>query len=275
MNALALATLVVIAGVGGCEPMRATHDAPEPTSSSPVGAGPGGLLPSVCVGQDDVRTWERVDPATVDWKVPDSWRGSQCAWSVTMQNGVPIVFARDSTRDTPRCPEEDSSGQRCSVRRGRAGVLVGHDGGEWGGELSWRATHGSFRRLLLDRNVIDILPAGTNFIALTYLGHGSEPRAVEVFDTGTRFEVGRAVDLPGLPTATAVQSDGNILVAAGRSLLRLSRNLQTHQLLENLPYHSVSLTIASPELVYLGMYGVVVELNMSATQPTQTWLYPF
>jgi len=275
MKVLALATLIVTAGMGGCEPTPA-QSAPEPESSSPLGAGPGGLLPSVCIGRDDVRAWRRVDPATVNWEVPDSWRGSECAWSVTMHNGIPIVFAKDEARRaTPRCPDGNSSGRRCVFQRGRAGLLVGYDGGEWGGSLGWQAPSSDSRHVLLDANVIAILPAVNNFVALTSVGHGSESRAVEVVDMGDRFEVGRTVDLPGPPLASAVESGGSILVGARRTLLRLSRGLQPHLLLESLVRTPVSLTIASSEIVYVGMQGLVVELRMSTTPPTQTWLYPF
>jgi len=262
--------------VGGCEPTAATPSAPEPESSSPLGAGPGGLLPSVCIGRDDLRAWRRVDPATVNWEVPDNWRGSQCAWSVTMHNGVPIVFAKDEARDaTPRCPDGNSTGRQCAFQRGRAGVLVGYDDGEWNGSLSWHAASSASRHVLLDANVVAILPGIGNFVALTYVGHGSDCRAVEVVDTGDRFEVGRTVDLPGVPSASTVESDGSILVGAGRTLLRLSRSLQPHQLLDSLVHRPLSLTIESREIVYVGMRGLVVELRMSATPPTQTWLYPF
>lgn len=276
MKALALLTLVVMAGASGCEPTRATRGTPEAQSSSPRGAGPGGFLPSVCVGQDDVRTWKRADPSTINWNVPESWRGSQCAWSVTMHSGVPIVSATDEKRDALRgCPHEDSSGQPCVVQRGRAGVLIGFDGGEWGGSLSWRAAGGAFRHVLLDSNVVAILPAGDEFVALTYVGHGSEGRAVQVLDMGNGFNVGKIVDLPGAPSAGAVESAGTILVAAGKTLLRFSRGLQQEQLLDSFARHPRSLTIASPETVYVGMHGLVVELQMSVTPPTQTWLYPF
>lgn len=275
MKALALVMLVVIAGPSGCESTGATPGVPEATSSSPVGAGPGGLLPSLCVGQDDVRTWKRVDPATVNWEVPESWRGAQCAWSVTMRSGVPIVSARDNSDPTRRCPQEDSSGGRCAVQRGRAGFLVGLDRGEWGGSLSWRTKEGAFRHMLLDSNVVAILPAGNEFVAFTYVGHGSDGRAVEVIDTGKEFKVGRMVDLPGPPSASTVESNGSILVAARSVLLRLSRGLQLDQLLDNFVRSPVSLTVASREIVYVGMRGLVVELQMSTTPPGQIWLYPF
>lgn len=275
MKALAL-VFPIIVSVSACESTRVTQSAPA-ESSAPLRAGPGGFLPTVCLGQDDARAWQRTDPTTIGWEVPETWRGSQCPWSVIMRNGIPIVVAGARARKsaTPEFVPEDTSERPGAVQRGRSGVLAGFDGGEWGGSLRWYSVPDAPGHVLLDSNVVALLRTTERFVALTYVGHGSQGRAVEVLDKPGGFEVGEMVDLPHAPSTGAVETGGDILVAAGRTLLRLSRGLQATVLLDNLVRPPVSLAIAERDTVYLGMHGLVVELQMSTEPPTQTWLYPY
>lgn len=278
MNALTLAALSVMVGAFACDSTATAPSTPasESDRSTTLGADPGGILPSVCLGKEDLRAWQRIAPDAVGGRVPENWRGSDCSWSVMMQDEIPIVFAtpRNENARLDFIPP-DTSERPSAVARSASGALVGFNRGEWGGELVGYPKNGRHGSVLLDNNVVSILPAFGQFIALTYLGHGSRPRALAVRDTGHGFEVGRVVDLPGVPTAAALRSDGSVLIAAGHTLLALSRALELHELQRNLVQSPHSIALGPSGIIYLGMYGIVVELRTSTTPPTETWLYPF
>jgi hypothetical protein len=279
MRALALAALAGLVGAETCDSGNGGQPSAEPERVATRGADPGGFLPSVCMGQDDVRTWRRAEPGAVpiDRESRRAWRGSQCDWSVVVHEGAPIVFAQRPPTLPPTFSPGDTSGPPSAVQTGGPGVLLGFDGGEWGGSLSWHTAGGTLQRRLLSSNVVDIVAAFGGFLVLTYEGHGSRPRVVEVRDVAGRFEVGRTAELPGVPSGAAVEREGTVLVATGKGLLRISGDLLVRPVLEANWWmmNPVSLAIGDQGIVYVGMRGLVVELQMSSQRPTQTWLYPF
>ena len=60
-------------------------------------------------------------------------------------------------------------------------------------------------------------------------------------------------------------------------MLRLSRELRLSHVLDAdwWMLNPVSLALWRHGTAYVGMRGVVVEVQLSATPPKQTWLYPF
>jgi hypothetical protein len=280
MKVLAWVALSVSTIAGACEsdPNPRSTGMAEPERAAVFGAGPGAFLPSTCMGRDDVRAWRRAAPRDVPIEIGarETWAGSHCDWSVVMHDGAPIVSA-----DHPRTlklpvPVEETTGRLRAVQDAGPGVLLGFDGGEWGGSLTWyEKTTGAHR--LLDSNVVAILPAFGNFIALTYEGHGSRGRGVELRVQGGRLEIAKTVDLPGAPMGAGVESDGTILVATGKGLLRLSHDLQVRPVLDAEWWilHPVNLAIGRAGIVYVGMRGIVVEVQMTTDPPTETWLFPF
>src|SRR5688500_17737106 len=84
-----------IAGACDSETNPQTRGIVEPERAPFVGAGPGGFLPSTCMGQDDLRAWRRAVPrdAPLDVGARETWPGSHCNWSVVMHGGVPVVSA--------------------------------------------------------------------------------------------------------------------------------------------------------------------------------------
>lgn len=280
MKAVALVALSVLTDAGSCDSTASEQTTPEPERSFVTGADPGGFLPSVCLGQDDLRAWRRAEPTNLPIGEPRMTSpGSECEWVVVMRNGIPIVFADRKNRHALPAgfSRADTSDYPRAVQKGRAGVLLGFDGGEWGGSLRWYSENGALKQQLLDSNVVAILPAFGQFVALTYVGHGSHGRVVEVRDGAGRFDIGRAIDLPRPPYAGGVEADGTILVVTGEGLFRLSPDLQITQLLEANWWmlHPVSLAIPHRNTVYVGMRGIVVEVQLSTTPPRETWLYPF
>lgn len=279
MNGWALVALSVMLNTEGCDRTPGAQTTPAAQQTAVPGSPPGAFMPSVCMGYDDLRAWRRVDPATVTEDAHQGARGSQCRWSVVMRNGIPIVFAAAQNRDAlpPGLSPDESFKPASAAQRGGAGVLIGFNGGEWGGSLRWRTKGGAPDQVLLNANVVAILPASAHFLALTFLGHGSQGRAVEIRDEAGRFEIGRTAELPGAPAAGHIDKDGSVLIATGKGLLRLSREFQIHPLLEENWWrlHPVSLAMAKNETVYVGMRGVVVEVQLSTKPPRQIWLYPF
>jgi len=278
MKAIALATLTVLTSTGSCGSETGPPTTAAPEQSTVRGADPGAFLPSTCLGQDDLRAWRRVDPMTlpVDWNPDGTWPGSHCPWSVLVREGIPIVFSGRSRHPSAPAFLNATSKGLSAVQRTSAGVLVGFNRGEWGGSLGWYSEKGSLIRQLLDSNVVGILPAFGGFVALTYQGY-REGRATEIRDKSGQFEVGRTAELPRAPAAGDVDSDGTILVVTGVGLLRLSRDLRAHPVLEVDwgTLQPVSLAIGRDGIAYVGMRGLVVELQMATQPPKETWLFPF
>jgi hypothetical protein len=268
----------MLAGACDAETSPQTRGMAETERTPRLGAGPGGFLPSTCMGQEDLRAWRRAEPTDVslDIGARKAWPGSHCEWSVVVHDGVAVVSA-DQPKTLPvPFPLDEARGQLRAVQKAGPGVLLGFDGGEWGGSLIWYArTKGEHR--LLDSNVVAIVPAFGSFVVLTYEGHGSRGRGVQVRVQEGGFEIAKTVDLPAAPVGGDVESQGSILVATGTGLLRLSQDLQVHPVLDANWWilHPVTLAIGRAGIVYVGMRGIVVEVQLSTEPPTQTWLYPF
>ena len=256
-----------------------TQASPNPEQSAVLGAGPGEFFPSLCMGQEDLRVWRRVDLTAVTPDMHEKSRGSHCDWSVVMRQGVPIVSAKQ--HDGHPLPSGfsplDNPGRPSAVQQRDAGVLLGFDRGEWGGSLRWYSRKGALERRLLDDNVVAILPAFEQFLVLTYFGHGSRPRVVEVREVAGRFELGRTIDLPAKPSAGAIDSQGDVLIVTGKGLFKVTRHLQVEALLETnwWMFHPGALALGRDSTAYVGMRGAVVEVQLSTRPPKQTWLYPF
>jgi hypothetical protein len=269
--------LALLAMVAGCESGRKVELATETERTVVLGAPPGAFLPSSCMGEDDLRSWRRFDPNHLTEEQHESARGSQCGWSVVLRDGIPIVSAAQRFRFPAEFSRYASLDGVSALQRTAAGDLLGTDGGEWGGSLRWYSAKGELKQTLLEDNVVGIIPAFGQFVALTYVGHGSRGRAIEVLLRGGRFEIGRTVDLPVRPVAGAVEREGTILIASGKGLHRLSAGFAMHPVLEATWWrlHPTSLALGSATTAYVGLRGVVVELQLATTPPKQTWLYPF
>jgi hypothetical protein len=267
----------LFAVVAGCESGPNAGLAPKAERTVVLGAPPGAFFPSQCMGEDDLRSWRRVDPNHLTEEQHESARGSQCNWSVTLRDGIPIVSAAQRFRVSAEFSRYASLDGVSALQRGSAGDLLGTNGGEWGGSLRWYSAKGDLKQVLLEDNVVAIIPAFGQFVALTYVGHGSRGRAIEVLHRGGRFEIGRTVDLPGRPVAGDVEQEGTILIASGKGLHRLSAEFALHPVLEAAWWrlHPTSLALGNVTTAYVGLRGVVVELHLSTAPPKQIWLYPF
>ena len=273
-----------------CDP-SATSDVALPatsTHSTALGAGPGAFLPSVCLGEDDLRTWQRSPKWLGRGAFADNFptrvageasRGSQCEWSVVVRDGIPFVSAdRPAFHVLPLGFSPRDTSEKPSVGwKGSTAVLVGFDGGEWGGSLRSYSENGALQTVPLEDNVVAILPLREESVVLTYAGHGMHPRAVLVRERDGRFQVGKTAELPVAPGAGVVESNETVLIATGRGLLRLTRDLDVTHVLdaEWWMMNPNSIAVWERQTVYIGMRGVVLEVLLPTTPPRQTWLYPF
>jgi hypothetical protein len=251
----------------------ASVDSTDSTASEPLP-----FLADGCpAGQHDVRRWRRIDPTTVTVDQRYSLNYSPCSWDVSVRDGVAVAQAHhDAQPMVPpglRFPEH--WGAPRIVRRGRSGSLVGFDHGEWGGGLLWYSDGGSFRGELLGENVVELLAVTGGFIVLTGLSHlGSDVGHVtELVDTGTIFRIERSADLGSAPRAVVLEGDGAVLVVTMAGLVRISPSFQVTRLLSSRwgMFYPVSLVLDGA-IAYVGVRGIVVEVQLGADTATETWL---
>lgn len=242
-------------------------------------------LPEGCIpGTHDVRSWRRLAPAAISFEQESSLNYSGCTWSVSMRDGVPtagehVAPALELATTFP-IPERSNWPPRVA-RQGRAGVLVGYNHGEWGGSLVWFSTDGSPRGELLDDNVVAILPNSNGFLVLaglSHLGHDGG-RALEVMDEVDGFHRSRITELGSAPMAAVIEPTGGALIVTTRGLVRLTPQFHVHRLLESHWRMSYPVSIVIDQArgattAYVGMRGIVAEINLDRDPPKETWLFP-
>jgi hypothetical protein len=227
----------------------------------------------------DLRGWKRVDPSDVTVDQRFSLNYSPCSWAVLTRSGV---VAAEEQRDMPpkvppgiRLPEQ--LGLPRAVQRGRSGILLGFDRGEWGGALLWYAVDGTFRQKVLDDNIVELLPTATGFTVFAGLSHlGSDTgRATELVDSGSRYHVRRSAELGSAPGAVFTEQSGAVLVATMAGMVRLQPDFQVQELLRTSwgMFYPVSLVVDG-HTAYVGMRGIVAEIQFGADGTTETWLAP-
>jgi hypothetical protein len=262
---------------------RSEHPPAPAASSRAIGAPESEPVPFLVdgcpAGEHEVRNWKRIDPASVTDDQRSSLNYSPCSWTVFVRDGVLVARAHHDTRPPvpPGFRLPDQWGPPLVVRRGRSGVLFGFNHGEWGGSLLWYSENATFKRELLDENVVEVLPVANGFTIFTGLSHlGSDTgRATEITDTGTSYELGRSADLGSAPCAVVGESTGAVLVATMAGIIRVRPDFQVEQLLSSHwgILYPVSLALHS-KTAYVGMRGIVAEVHLGADAVRETWLSP-
>lgn len=276
------AGLVLSLSAGGC----ACSHVPAPTRAVPVASSsrapvPAPYLPNGCPpGGLDVGAWRRVDPLDVSEDEQFSLNYSTCAWSLSRRGGV-LTATEHHDAPSPLPPTfqlPEGMGPPHVARQTRAGVLLGYNNGEWGGKLIWSSSDGSIRHELLDDNVVAILELEGRFIVLVGLSHlcSNHGRVVEYVDEAGAFRPGRMTELGSAPKAAVIEPTGAILVATTRGLLRVTTEFHIHRLQDSQwgMFYPVSMVMAAPATVYVGMRGIVSEVRLDTDPPTETWLFP-
>lgn len=85
------------------------------------------------------------------------------------------------------------------------GWLVGVDHGEWSGVLWWVAADGAAHERITTANVVALVDAGGEVVAVTGLAHlGSSDGALLHLERADRWRVVRSTSLPGAPATVAI-----------------------------------------------------------------------
>jgi hypothetical protein len=277
------AGLALSLSAGGCSGnhLPAAPTRPAAVASSSREPDPAPYLPDGCPpGEHDVGTWKRVDPSSVSDDQQFSLSYSPCTWSPSLRKG--LLTAKEH-QDTPlalpatfHTPE--GKGSLHVARQGRAGILLGYNNGEWGGSLTWTSNDGSIKRELLDDNVVAILETDGRFVVLAGFSHlcSDHGRVVEYIDEADSFRQGRMTELGSAPKAAVVEPTGAILIATAHGLFRLTPEFHVHRLQDSHwgMFYPVSIVMAGPATVYVGMRGIVGEVKLDIDPPTETWLFP-
>lgn len=230
-------------------------------------------------GQHDLGAWKRIDSASVTADQRSALNNSRCSWDVFVRDGVALAEAH--RRAEPSIPPglryPNRWGPPRTIARGRAGLLVGFNKGEWGGALRWYSNSGALRGELLNDNIVDLLSVPQGFIVFTGLSHlgSDEGRATELVDTGTLFRLERTADLGSEPRAAVLESDGAVLLVTLAGMVRISPSFQVTRLLSTSwgMFYPVSLALDGTT-AYVGMRGIVIKVELGAATPTETWLSP-
>ena len=117
-----LALSVAMSACARASPTELTRPKREPSAT--LGADPGAFLPSVCLGHEDLRLWRRIDPKS-SLETEAGARGSNCAWSVAMQDGVPVVYAVQGQGRALRSSASDGFGPPSAEQKGASGLKEG------------------------------------------------------------------------------------------------------------------------------------------------------
>lgn len=231
-------------------------------------------------GAHDVRSWKRIDPATLSLDQEFSFNYSACMWSVGVRDGVPTATEQQPpTLDLPpgfHLPHGMDSPPRVA-RQGQAGVLLGYNHGEWGGSLLWCSLDGTVRRELLDDNVVAVVPNADRFVVLAGLSHQGldQGRVLELVDAADGFYAARTTELGRAPTAAVVEPSGAVLVTTTHGLVRLTPEFHVHRLRDFhwQMFYPTSIVVVHAT-AYVGMRGIVGEIKLDTDPPQATWLFP-
>jgi hypothetical protein len=230
-------------------------------------------------GQHDVRGWKRIDPSSVSVDQTFSLNYSPCSWTVVVRDGA--VLAEEHRDVPPNVPANvhlpSELGRPRIVQRGRSGILLGFNHGEWGGALLWYGNDGAFKRKLVDDNIVALWPTATGFTVYAGLSHlGSDTgRAMELVDSGSQYSVARSADLGSAPRAMVAETGGATVVATMTGIVRVQPDFQIQQVVRTRwgMYYPVSLAVHAGA-AYVGMRGIVAEVTLAAGSAKETWLAP-
>jgi hypothetical protein len=145
--------------------------------------------------------------------------------------------------------------------------FISDDRGEWGGKLIAREgkTH---ERILIDENVIDMIPMGSRLYVFTGSDHGSldygAVHVIEDYDSRPRARL--ITLLPGTPRAVTLDSTrGGFLVVTRLSLTLVRTSSDTIDVLmarhASLPAANSVLSVSKSEIL-IGICGGVAEVQL-------------
>ena len=189
---------------------------------------------------------------------------SHCIWSVVQDPGARRIAIQQAVREEPK--------ERQVRVQTEAGVLIGTDNGEWGGDLSLADANGVER--LLDTNVLQMVPSKSGVLVFTgFLHLGIDEGAVWLYskDSDGNWSIKKIVDLNGKPN-TAISSDGGALAVGGHGVYHLDQSFNLTEI--SLPLeqtHPNSISEDAQGRIYIGMDAFVVRLVPAKTGYMHEW----
>jgi hypothetical protein len=189
---------------------------------------------------------------------------SDCIWQVN-QAAQKVTVSRVSTAVYDRADNE-----RIQTA---GGVLVGEDHGEWGGSLSLLETNGGPPRLILDKNVVQMLQMKSGILVVTGDLPANEGSIwLYSITNGREWSIEKRAELSGYPRVIGRSNSGILLVNADGVFL-VDDSLKVQKLAE-LPLFDVRPTSVAEDAdgtIYIGMKAFVVRLVPNRTGYTHEW----
>jgi hypothetical protein len=157
------------------------------------------------------------------------------------------------------------------------GALVGTDGGEWGGSVSWVSADGASSYEIVEGNIKGLHARGSRIVALAGAAMVGGGTIYELeLDARGRWQVAhRTVLEPTSPEALAAAPSGGLLIAADDGLLRYDRGQVTrlHTAAPTWPLPS-SVVVTKDGVIYVGMRFGVARLTPRDGQYVEEFLVP-
>ena len=232
---------------------------------------PGASEPSSWEPDGVLAGWHAFEAIDDDMRRCASYAAKDRQWRVDVSDGimrVPPLTSVDhlapanEPKVNPRI-EKGVRGKRVAVKM-PGGVLVGYDGGEWGGDLRWGSDDGSNLRVLLKENVVGIVRISPRLLVLTGTHHMKTNRGsiFEIRTTGAA-EVGvePLVELDGKPEAFAVARDGVLLLTTGHGIYQLRDDKIDRLREEDLSLLYPNSIVARDDGIYVGMRLFILRLS--------------
>lgn len=203
-------------------------------------------------------------------------------WRVGVEDQRLAISKRDRKTPKPTLPftifenlRKEGMSDVSAVMQTSDGLLVGFDGGEWGGGLYWFAPDGKKYAELGNSNVHGlVLVADDEVLSLEGLNHGGsrEGAARWVERASGKWATATSKDL-GAGPETFVSTKDFVLVVTPESVVRILRNRTTEVVLRldvSLLYPNSMVPDAKGHF-WIGMRGFVVELVPAGTTFTPQW----
>lgn len=155
------------------------------------------------------------------------------------------------------------------------GVLVGFDGGEWGGGLSWFARDGSTNHRVVDSNVLAVVASERGAVAIGGLAHLG-PSAGQVFELerdGGRWKVAHTLDVGAAPAVAAADPRGGLLVVTTAGLSRYGAGSIRQVHASDYTVLFPNSLVAMPDgTILIGMRHAIARLTPNGAGYQETWL---
>jgi hypothetical protein len=168
--------------------------------------------------------------------------------------------------------------RRADTLKVDGGRLIGFDGGEFGGRISWQPDSGG-EQGVASVNPHALIQLRDTVWALTGLAHltSNKGQLIRLDRVGTGWRVGETIDLGAAPEAIVRLPGDTLLVLAVGRLISISPSHRVEVLHENRMWiytYPTNLIRDRAGAVYLGMMSGVARLTPKQGSYKEQWLLP-